>query len=198
MDKPITIVGGGLAGCEAALFLAERGHRVELLEMRPTRSTPAHQTDALGELVCTNSFKSEDPANAHGQLKREMAALGSLLLTVAAEARVPAGSALAVDRSLFSKGMTETVHGHPGIDVVRKEATGLPEGPGIIASGPLTSDALHQVIREQLGGEGLSFFDAIAPIVHRDSLDEDIVFEAGRFSEDSDYLNCPMGPEGYR
>jgi len=126
-----------------------------------------------------------------------MTALGSLLLRVAAAARVPAGSALAVDRSLFSGGMTEAVSGHPMIQVVRREMTELPDGPGIIASGPLTSDALSSAIRDRLGDEGLSFFDAIAPIVHRDSLNEDIVFEAGRFSEDSDYLNCPMGPEEY-
>ncbi len=167
------------------------------MEMRPVRSTPAHQTEGLGELVCTNSFKSVDPANAHGQLKREMAALGSLLLTVASEARVPAGSALAVDRELFSKGMTDAVSAHPGIQVAREEVTELPGGSGIIATGPLTSDALSAAIRGVLGDEGLSFFDAIAPIVHRDSLDEEIVFEAGRFSEDSDYLNCPMGPEEY-
>jgi methylenetetrahydrofolate--tRNA-(uracil-5-)-methyltransferase len=193
----IRIVGGGLAGCEAAQYLAERGHQVELLEMRPSRPTPAHRTGDLGELVCTNSFKSEDPRNAHGQLKREMAAVGSLLLRVAQESRVPAGSALAVDRALFSKGMTDSVTSHPNVRVVRKEVTELPSGPAIIASGPLTSEALSVAIREGLGEDGLSFFDAIAPIVHRDSLNEKVVFEAGRFGEDSDYLNCPMGMEEY-
>jgi methylenetetrahydrofolate--tRNA-(uracil-5-)-methyltransferase len=165
--------------------------------MRPGRRTPAHQTADLGELVCTNSFKSEDPANAHGQLKREMAALGSLLLKVASDTRVPAGSALAVDRALFSKGMTAAISGHPRIQVARGEVTVLPEGPAIIASGPLTSDALSAVIRDHLGDEGLSFFDAIAPIVHRESLNDEVVFEAGRFGEDADYLNCPMGQEEY-
>ena len=197
MAESIRIIGGGLAGCEAAFFLAERGHRVELLEMRPGRPTPAHQTEDLGELVCTNSFKSEDPRNAHGQLKREMAALNSLLLRVAEESRVQAGSALAVDRALFSKGMTDAVSSHSRIRVVREEVTELPQGPAIIASGPLTSDALSASIQSHLGDDGLSFFDAIAPIVHRDSLNEDVVFEAGRFGEDSDYLNCPMNPEEY-
>ena len=198
MAETIRIVGGGLAGCEAALFLAERGHCVELLEMRPSRPTPAHQTGDLGELVCTNSFKSEDPRNAHGQLKREMGALDSLLLRVAEKSRVAAGSALAVERALFSKGMTDSVSSHPRIQVVREEVSELPQGPAVIASGPLTSEALSVAIRSGVGADGLSFFDAIAPIVHRDSLDEDVVFEAGRFGEDSDYLNCPMDEGDYR
>lgn len=198
MTEGIEVIGGGLAGCEAALSLARRGHRVRLVEMRPVAGTPAHQTDRLGELVCTNSFKSEDPANAHGQLKREMSALGSLLLRVAAEARVPAGSALAVDRELFSSGMTKAVENHPAIEVVREERKELPTGPAIIATGPLTSEGLSASIREHLGDGGLSFFDAIAPIVHGDSLDRSIVFEAGRFGEDSDYLNCPMTVEEYQ
>lgn len=197
MSEIIEIVGGGLAGCEAALSLARRGHRVRLVEMRPCSRTPAHQTDRLGELVCTNSFKSEDPTNAHGQLKREMDALGSLLLKAARASRVAAGSALAVDREIFSKAMTEAVSSHPGIDVLREERETLPSGPAIVATGPLTSDSLSTSIREALGDEGLSFFDAIAPIVHGDSLDRSIIFEAGRFGEDSDYLNCPMDREEY-
>ncbi|HSG46839.1 MAG TPA: methylenetetrahydrofolate--tRNA-(uracil(54)-C(5))-methyltransferase (FADH(2)-oxidizing) TrmFO, partial [Longimicrobiales bacterium] len=188
----VTVVGGGLAGCEAALQLAGRGHAVRLVEMRPVRPTPAHQTDGLGELVCTNSFKSEDPRNAHGQLKREMRALGSVLLASADRARVPAGSALAVDRHLFSQAMTAAVAASPAIEVVREEVTALPAGPAVVATGPLTSDALTESIRATLGDGGLAFFDAIAPIVHRDSLDESVVFEAGRFGEDADYLNCPM------
>jgi len=197
VSETVEVVGGGLAGCEAALSLARKGHRVRLVEMRPETRTPAHQTDRLGELVCTNSFKSLDPANAHGQLKREMRALGSLLLAVAEKASVPAGSALAVDRALFSTGMTEAVETHPGIQIVREERTSLPGGPTIVATGPLTSDALSQAIQGALGDEGLSFFDAIAPIVHGDSLNRDIVFEAGRFGEDSDYLNCPMDKAEY-
>ncbi len=193
----VTVVGGGLAGCEASLQLAAAGHEVRLVEMRPTRGTEAHQTDGLGELVCTNSFKSEAPENAHGQLKREMRALGSVLLRSADASRVAAGSALAVDRHLFSQAMTEAVTSTPGIEVVREECTELPDGPTIIATGPLTSGALYDAIEAALGDGGLSFFDAIAPIVHRDSLDESIVFEAGRFDEDSDYLNCPMDQEEY-
>jgi len=196
--ESIRIVGGGLAGCEAAFYLAEKGHQVDLLEMRPDRQTPAHQTGDLGELVCTNSFKSEDPKNAHGQLKREMVGLKSLLLKIAEESRVAAGSALAVDRALFSRGMTDSVSSHPRIRVIREEGTELPQGPAIIASGPLTSDALSVAIQSHLGDDGLSFFDAIAPIVHRDSLNEDVVFEAGRFGEDSDYLNAPMGEGEYQ
>ena len=197
MSPPVTVVGGGLAGCEAAVQLARRGHEVRLVEMRPVRTTPAHQTEDLGELVCTNSFKSEDPANAHGQLKREMRALGSLLLESADRSRVAAGSALAVDRQLFSAAMTEAVQAESLIEVVREECADLPDGPAIVATGPLTSDALSGAIGRALGQGGLAFFDAIAPIVHRDSLDESIVFEAGRFGEDADYLNCPMDKDEY-
>ncbi len=193
----MTVVGGGLAGCEAALLLADRGYRVRLVEMRPVRGTPAHQSGLLGELVCTNSFKSEDPSNAHGQLKREMRALGSQLLRAAARTRVPAGSALAVDRHLFAAEMTSAVSAHSGIEVVREEIIRLPEGPAVVATGPLTSDALSTAIRERVGSDSLAFFDAIAPIVHGDSLDLQIVFRAGRFGEDGDYLNCPMDREEY-
>ncbi len=197
MTPVVTVVGGGLAGCEAAVRLARHGHRVRLVEMRPVKATPAHRTKSLGELVCTNSFKSEDPANAHGQLKREMRALGSVLLASADRSRVSAGSALAVDRGLFATAMEDAVVSNPGIEVVREECTRLPDGPAVIATGPLTSDALSGAIEEALGGGGLAFFDAIAPIVHRDSLDESIVFEAGRFDEDADYLNCPLNREEY-
>lgn len=186
-----------MAGCEAAVRLCREGLSVRLLEMRPVRGTPAHQTEALGELVCTNSLKSEDPANAHGQLKREMRALGSVLLDVADRTRVPAGSALAVDRGLFSAAMSEAVENRPGIEVERSECTQLPPGPAVVATGPLTSDALSRSIEERLGGAGLAFFDAIAPIVHRESIDESIVFEAGRFDEDADYLNCPLSKDEY-
>jgi methylenetetrahydrofolate--tRNA-(uracil-5-)-methyltransferase len=193
----VTVVGGGLAGCEAAVQLARRGARVRLVEMRPVRSTPAHHTGALGELVCTNSFKSEDPVNAHGQLKREMRALGSILLASAERARVPAGSALAVDRALFSQAMSDAVAAEARVEVVREEVTALPDGPGVVATGPLTSDALLADVRAALGDGGLAFHDAIAPIVHRDSLDASVVFEAGRFGEDADYLNCPMSRAEY-
>jgi methylenetetrahydrofolate--tRNA-(uracil-5-)-methyltransferase len=193
----VLVAGGGLAGCEAALQLAERGWRVRLVEMRPVRNTPAHGTDRLGELVCTNSFKSEDPANAHGQLKREMRALGSLLLDAADRTRVPAGSALAVDRHLFAEEMTRAARGHANVELVREELTALPDSPAVIATGPLTSDALSAAIASALGSQALAFYDAIAPIVHRDSLDESVVFQAGRFGESEDYLNCPMNREQY-
>jgi methylenetetrahydrofolate--tRNA-(uracil-5-)-methyltransferase len=197
VSDALTVVGGGLAGVEAAVRLARSGQRVRLVEMRPVRGTEAHQSDRLGELVCTNSFKSESPANAHGQLKREMRALGSVLLDCADRSRVAAGSALAVDRHLFAQAMTAAVEGEEAIDVVREECTRLPEGPAVVATGPLTSDALSQSIRAALGDGGLAFFDAIAPIVDRESLDEGVVFAAGRFDEDADYLNCPMSREEY-
>src|SRR5690606_14740548 len=165
MMSRVTVVGGGLSGSEAAYQLAERGHQVDLYEMRPLRGTPAHQTDLLGEVVCTNSFKSVDPTNAHGLLKTEMRALGSILLRVAEEARVPGGTALVVDRHEFARRMTAAVESHPRIRIVREEVTELPAGPTVIATGPLTSDALSERIRDALGEEGLAFFDAIAPIV---------------------------------
>src|SRR5690606_5113060 len=133
----VTVVGGGLSGTEAAFQLAERGHDVTLVEMRPGRGTPAHQTELLGEVVCTNSFKSTDPTNAHGLLKTEMRALGSILLRVAEEARVPGGTALVVDRTEFATRMTAAIEAHPGIRVIRDEMTELPAGPTILATGPL-------------------------------------------------------------
>lgn len=195
----VSVIGGGLAGSEAAFQLAERGHEVTLYEMRPVRGTPAHQTDRLAEVVCTNSFKSVDPATAHGMLKTEMRALGSLLLRMAEASRVPGGSALVVDRHEFSARMTEAIENHPRIRIVREEVTGIPEGPAIIATGPLTSDALSASIRGALGEEGLAFFDAIAPIVSHESLNHDIVFPASRWGkgEGDDYLNAPLTQEQY-
>jgi methylenetetrahydrofolate--tRNA-(uracil-5-)-methyltransferase len=198
----LTVVGGGLSGSEAAWQLAERGHDVTLFEMRPVRGTPAHQTEDLGEIVCSNTFKSEDPTNAHGLLKLEMDALGaggSLLLRCARASRIPGGTALTVDRREFSARMTEAVTGHPRITVVRQEMEGLPEGPAIIATGPLTSDALSTAIRRALGDDGLAFFDAIAPVVSADSLNMDVLFAASRWGkgEGDDYLNAPMSREQY-
>ena len=195
----VLVVGGGLAGCEAAWQLAERGHDVTLVEMRPVRATPAHQTDRLAELVCTNSFKSEDPTNAHGLLKRDMRALGSILLHAAHEARVPAGTALAVDRDVFSARMSELVTGHARIRVERREVTQVPAANAIVATGPLTSDALSSALRALLGGDGLAFYDAIAPIVADDSIDRSRVFAQSRWGrgEGDDYLNCPLDRDEY-
>ncbi|UCD25806.1 MAG: FAD-dependent oxidoreductase, partial [Gemmatimonadota bacterium] len=158
------VVGGGLAGCEAAWALAERGVAVTLYEMRPKTATPAHKTDRLAELVCSNTFKSTEITNAHGLLKAELATLGSLLMSIAQETRVPGGAALAVDRSDFSSAVTQHIQRHPGISVERREITSLPS-PAIVATGPLTSDALAEVIRRRLGQDALAFYDSIAPIV---------------------------------
>jgi methylenetetrahydrofolate--tRNA-(uracil-5-)-methyltransferase len=210
----VHVVGGGLAGSEAAWQLAERGHDVVLHEMRPLRATPAHKTDRLAELVCSNTFKSTEPTNAHGLLKAEMRLLGSVVLEAADEARVPGGTALTVDRDVFSRGVHDRVSSHPRITISREEITAIPS-PSIIATGPLTSDALAQSIRARLGVDSLAFYDAIAPIVSGDSIDHDIVFRASRYgketmapasppapsaaaeSSEGAYLNCPMTREQY-
>ncbi|HEY0150620.1 MAG TPA: methylenetetrahydrofolate--tRNA-(uracil(54)-C(5))-methyltransferase (FADH(2)-oxidizing) TrmFO [Longimicrobium sp.] len=198
----VTVVGGGLSGSEAAYQLAERGHDVTLCEMRPVRGTPAHQTNDLAEIVCSNTFKSEDPANAHGLLKLEMEALsagGCLLLATARASRIPGGTALTVDRREFSARMTAAIEAHPRIRVERGEVAELPAGPAIIATGPLTSDALSASIRRALGDDGLAFFDAIAPVVSSESLDMETLFAASRWGkgEGDDYLNAPMTKEQY-
>jgi methylenetetrahydrofolate--tRNA-(uracil-5-)-methyltransferase len=205
----VNIVGGGLAGSEAAFQLAERGHDVVLHEMRGVRGTPAHKTDRLAELVCSNTFKSTETSNAHGLLKAEMRALGSIILAAADEARVPGGSALTVDRDVFSSAVQERVTAHPRITVVREEVATLPS-PGVIATGPLTSDKLATAIRERLGIASLAFYDAIAPIVARESIDDSIVFRASRYGKETmpgetgadatsegAYLNCPFTREQY-
>jgi methylenetetrahydrofolate--tRNA-(uracil-5-)-methyltransferase len=193
------VVGGGLAGCEAAWQLAERGNRVTLHEMRPVRTTPAHRTADLAELVCTNSFKSSDASNAHGLLKREMRALGSILLESADQCAVAAGTALAVDRTAFARAMSERIESHPNITIERGEVTGIPESPCIIATGPLTSNTLATRVAELLGDDGLAFYDAIAPIIAHDSIDTSIAFFASRWGkgEGDDYLNCPMDRDEY-
>ena len=199
MTRPaVSVVGGGLAGSEAAWQLAELGHDVALYEMRPEQTTPAHETGDLAEVVCTNSFKSEALDTSHGILKAEMRLLGCMLLEVADVCRVPAGSALAVDRRLFSAEVTRRVAGHPRIELRTEEARAVPDGPVIIATGPLTSDALSENIRELLGDESLAFFDAIAPIVSRESIDESLVFGASRYGKGGDdYLNCPFDQAQY-
>ncbi len=192
------VVGGGLAGCEAAWALAERGVQVTLYEMRPAVRTPAHQTDRLAELVCSNSFKSQDTTNAHGLLKAELRRLGSLLLRCADDARVPGGSALVVDREAFSRMVSERVSGHPNVRVVRAEMDELPS-PAVIATGPLTSDRLAKTLGERLGATALAFYDAIAPIVSDDSLDQSCLYPLSRYGkgEGDDYLNAPMSAEVY-
>lgn len=204
MSNQVHVVGGGLAGSEAAWQLAERGHDVVIHEMRPVRKTEAHKTERLAELVCSNTFKSTELSNAHGLLKAEMRSLGSLILRCADEARVAAGSALAVDRDVFSAGVHERVHAHPRISVVREEVTSI-ASPSIIATGPLTSDALSAAIRQRLGVDRLAFYDAIAPIVAHDSIDLSIAFRASRYDKETmegadeagAYLNCPFNREEY-
>ena len=201
----ITVVGGGLAGSEAAWQLAAKGFRVRLQEMRPGRQTPAHRTDRLAELVCSNTFKSTELSSAHGLLKAEMRELGSLILECADVARVPAGSALGVDREIFASAVTNRVTSHPLIEVVREEATTI-AAPCIIATGPLTSDALASEIRARLGADSLAFYDSIAPIVASDSIDRSVAFRASRYGKETmesgaddegAYLNCPMTREEY-
>jgi methylenetetrahydrofolate--tRNA-(uracil-5-)-methyltransferase len=193
-----TVVGGGLAGSEAAWALAERGVSVMLHEMRPLIKTPAHQTDRLSELVCSNSFKSVELTNAHGLLKAELRALGSLLLPCADRARVPAGSALAVDRELFSQAVHDRISAHPKISIVRNEVAELPEA-GVVATGPLTSERLTRAMVDRLGASALAFYDAIAPVVSADSLDHDRLFALSRYGkgDGDDYLNAPMDAAVY-
>jgi len=195
---PITIVGGGLAGSEAAWQAAERGVSVILYEMRPDTTTPAHVSDRLAELVCSNSLGSDLPDRAAGLLKAELRYLGSLVLACAGETRVPAGGALAVDRERFAAEVTRRVEAHPRIQVVRAEVTAVPDGPAVIATGPLTSDALAGEIAALTGQDHLYFYDALAPIVSADSIDMSIAFRASRYGKgDADYVNCPMTEEEY-
>jgi methylenetetrahydrofolate--tRNA-(uracil-5-)-methyltransferase len=203
-QQRVTVVGGGLAGSEAAWQLAERGHKVSLHEMRPVVTTPAHHNGKFAELVCSNTFKSTETTNAHGLLKAEMRVLGSMILECADEARVQAGSALAVDREVFSAAVTRRIESHPNIEIAREEVASI-NGPAVVATGPLTSDSLSAWMRERLGSGALAFYDAIAPIVSRESIDESIAFTASRYdretmidaTEEGSYLNCPMSRDEY-
>ncbi len=201
MTNSITVIGGGLAGCEAAWQIARRGIPVTLYEMRPVRQTPAHTTDRLAELVCSNSLGSVLPDRAPGLLKSELHRLGSMVLAAAESASVPAGGALAVDRDIFAATVTAAIDKHPLINVVREEVTAIPDGLTVVASGPLTSDALAENIAALSGKEHLYFFDAIAPIVTVESIDMSIAFRASRYErgEDGagDYINCPFDKEEY-
>ncbi len=197
----LTIVGGGLAGAEAAWQAAQRGIAVQLFEMRPQVTTGAHQTGDLAELVCSNSLGSNLIDRASGLLKEELRQLGSLLLQCAEQTSLPAGGALAVDRSAFAQAVTAAISVHPNIEIIRREVTDIPAGPAIIASGPLTSPALAGAIQRITGHDHLFFFDAIAPIVARESIDMSVAFKASRydFSADAegDYINCPLTKEEY-
>src|SRR3954470_22710219 len=200
MSFDIHIIGGGLAGSEAAWQLAEAGLRVRLSEMRGGGDrTPAHETNALAEMVCSNSFRSDDANhNAVGLLPQEMRKLNSLIMRASDRHRVPAGSALAVDREAFAAEVTRTIEQHPHITIVRERVDALPDHPTIIATGPLTGSAFAESIAAQTGEGALAFFDAIAPIVHRDSIDMDVAWMAARWDKGGkDYVNCPMDKEQY-
>jgi methylenetetrahydrofolate--tRNA-(uracil-5-)-methyltransferase len=201
MTDRVHIIGGGLAGSEAAWQLAEAGVKVRLSEMRGSgEMTPAHQTDSLAELVCSNSFRSDDDvSNAVGLLHSEMRALGSIIMASADAHKVPAGSALAVDRDGFSAAVTDKLLAHPNIEIVRERVDALPSSsPAIVATGPLTAARLAESIGAATGSDALAFFDAIAPIVHRDSIDMDICWMAARWDKGGkDYINCPMTKEQY-
>jgi methylenetetrahydrofolate--tRNA-(uracil-5-)-methyltransferase len=193
-----------LAGSEAAWQLANRGFHVRLIEMRPVRPTPAHVSDRLAELVCSNSMGSTQPDRALGMLKNEMLALGSMVIATAFKHAIPAGSALAVSREDFSAEITHLITSHPNIEVVRQEATSIPDGPTILATGPLTSEALTAEIQQLTGQQYLYFYDAMAPIVEAESIDMSVAFRASRYDkssplghEDGDYINCPLNKEEY-
>ena len=194
----VTIIGAGLAGSEAALQLAKKGHTVNLYEMRPQKTTGAHTGENCAEFVCSNSLGSADITNASGLLKHEMELLGGELIKIAYECRVPAGSALAIDREMFSAKVTEKIKSNPEIKLIREELTQIPDTPVIIASGPLTSDKLAEAIKTFTQSEHLHFFDAIAPIVEKDSINFDKAFYASRYDKgEASYINCPMNKEEY-
>ena len=195
----IDIYGAGLAGCEAAWQAAERGVYVRLFEMKPKKFTPAHHSEGFAELVCSNSLRSDRVTVASGLLKEELHRMGSLIMQAAYFARVPAGSALAVDRNIFSGYITDKIRNHPNIEVIEKEVTSVEEGRiTVIATGPLTSEGMADYIEKQIGIGSLHFFDAAAPIVDADSINYDIVYAASRYDKgDADYLNCPMSREQY-
>ncbi len=201
-NRRVTIIGGGLAGCEAAWQLAKRGCMVRLFDMKPHRFSPAHQSESLAELVCSNSLRSNDPTSAVGLLKEEMRRLDSLIIAQAEATEVPAGRALAVDRHKFSSQISGILATHPLIEIIRKEILTIPapeEGPTILATGPLTSEPLAEALAALTGSERLAFYDAIAPIVYAHSLDMNIVYCKSRYDDGpGDYLNCPMDRESYQ
>jgi len=195
----VNVIGGGLAGCEAAYQIAKKGIKVKLYEMKPIKYSPAHSNQDLAEIVCSNSFKSNLLTNACGLLKEEMRMLDSLLIRIADETAVPAGQALAVDREIFSKRVTEAIRNNPNIEIINVEVTEIPEDEiTIIATGPLTSDKLFEEISRLIGGEKLHFYDAAAPIIEKDSIDMNIAFIGDRYGKgEADYINLPMNKEEY-
>ncbi|MGQ9004717.1 FADH(2)-oxidizing methylenetetrahydrofolate--tRNA-(uracil(54)-C(5))-methyltransferase TrmFO [Bacillus subtilis] len=197
-QRTVNVIGAGLAGSEAAWQLAKRGIQVKLYEMRPVKQTPAHHTDKFAELVCSNSLRSNTLANAVGVLKEEMRALDSAIIAAADECSVPAGGALAVDRHEFAASVTNRVKNHPNVIVINEEVTEIPEGPTIIATGPLTSESLSAQLKELTGEDYLYFYDAAAPIVEKDSLDMNKVYLKSRYDKgEAAYLNCPMTEEEF-
>lgn len=192
----VTVIGAGLAGCEAALQCARLGVKVKLYEMRPNRMTPAHETGAVAELVCSNSFKSEEITNAHGLLKAELKLLGCQLLSCAERVRVPGGKALVVDRQRFSQEVEKELK-QSGVELIRREITEIPKGTTIIATGPLTSEAMAQALINLFGDRRLYFYDAIAPIVAGDSLNREKIFLGSRYGKGDDYLNCSLTEQEY-
>lgn len=196
MNNTVKIIGAGLAGCEAAYQLAKRGIRVQLIDMKPSRHTPAHRLDTFCELVCSNSLRSDSIENAVGLLKAELRLVDSLIMKCADSTKVPAGGALAVDRNRFSEMVTEILAGNPLIEIIEEEVTSLPDAPCIIATGPLTDGAMLDAIEKRVG-TSLHFHDAAAPIVTSESLDMSKVFSSSRYGRGSDYLNCPMSAEDY-
>ncbi len=198
MSEFVTVIGAGLAGCEAAWQLAQRGVNVRLHEMKPEKRSEAHHADDFAELVCSNSLRSDELTNAAGLLKEELRRLDSLILACADAHRVEAGGALAVDREAFARAVTEKIKSHPNIAIISGEVTEIPEGRVIVASGPLTSDALFEAIHRKVGGDFLHFFDAAAPIVTAESIDMDSAYAASRYGKGTaDYINCPLSREEY-
>jgi methylenetetrahydrofolate--tRNA-(uracil-5-)-methyltransferase len=198
MSEKLIVIGGGLAGSEAAWQAAGRGVRVVLYEMRPAKLTEAHRTGMLGELVCSNSLRSNDVYSAPGLLKKELSMAGSLIMAAAQASTVPAGSALAVDRGLFADFITRSLSDNPLVEIIREEVTSLPETAAIIATGPLTSEGMSRSLSDLLGGDYLYFYDAIAPIIDAESIEGDKVYRASRYGKGGDdYLNCPMTKDEY-
>jgi methylenetetrahydrofolate--tRNA-(uracil-5-)-methyltransferase len=197
MMEKISVVGAGMSGCDAALAAARLGINVDLFEMRPKKMTPAHHTDKFAEFVCSNSLGGEGESNAKGLLQAEMLSANNLVMATAHKTRVPAGGALAVDREAFSEKITQVIKDHPNITVHQEEVTSIPDGIVVLASGPLTSDALANDIRQKVGMDFLGFYDAAAPVIAADSIDMNIIYRKGRYEQEADYLNVPFDKEQY-